>query len=75
MILEVEVALKITRSKMITVAAVANKSHIITKQAIGLREALRRFGLFVRLKDLFLCLSHATQIVVFFLAGCDVFFS
>lgn len=52
--------------KMITVAAVANKSHIITKQAIGFGEALRRFGLFVRLKDLFLCLSHATQIVVFF---------
>lgn len=51
--------------KMITVASIVNKSHIIPKQANRLREALRRFGLFVRLKDLFLCLSHATQIVVF----------
>lgn len=54
-------------------AAAANKSHIITIQANWLGEALRRFGLFVRFKDLFLCLSHVTQIV-FFLStssGCD----
>lgn len=60
--------------KVITVAAAANKSHIITKQANRLREALRRFGLFVRLMDLFLCLSHVTQIAFFFSAPCDVFF-
>lgn len=51
--------------KMITVAAAANKSHIITKQADRVGEALRRFGLFVRLKYLFLFLSHVTQIVFF----------
>lgn len=49
--------------KMITVPAAANKSHITTAPANRLREALERFGLFVRLKDLFLCLSHVTQIV------------
>lgn len=59
--------------KMITVPAAANKSHIITTPANRLWEALGRFGLFVRLKDLFLCLSHVTQIVYFFSAGCDVF--
>lgn len=61
---------------MITVAAAANKSHIITKQAkkTGSEKPLRRFALFVRLKDLFLCLSHVTQIDFFFLQFVMCFF-
>lgn len=59
---EVEAALQINKVKMITAPAAANKHPIITTPANRLRKALRRFGLFVRLKDLFLNLSHVTQI-------------
>lgn len=72
-VLEVEAALQINKVKMITVPAAANKRPIITTPANRLRKALGRFGLFVRLKDLFLYLSHVTQI--FFLLVVMFLFS
>lgn len=60
---------------MISVAAAANKSHIITTQANRLGEAHRRFGLFVRLILRIYFYEKCNPDFFFPPAGCDVFFS